>query len=67
MQKQLREKRQERNITVKEMADFLGYKSDSTYSKKERGEIPITINEAKKICLILNCTLNDIFFTNKLS
>lgn len=67
MQKELREKRQERNITVKEMANFLGYKSDSTYSKKERGEIAITIDEAKKICIILNCTMNDIFFRNKLS
>ena len=67
MQKQLREKRQERNITVKEMAELLGYKSDSTYSKKERGEIAITVDEAKKMCLILNCTLNDIFFSNKLS
>lgn len=67
MQKQLREKRQERNITVKEMAELLGYKSDSTYSKKERGEISITVDEAKKMCLILNCTLNDIFFNNKLS
>ena len=67
MQKQLREKRQERNITVKEMAELLGYKSDSTYSKKERGEIAITVDEAKKICLILNCTMDDIFFRNKLS
>ncbi len=67
MQKELREKRQERNITVKEMANFLGYKSDSTYSKKERGEIAITIDEAKKICIILNCTMNDIFFRSKLS
>ena len=67
MQKQLREKRQERNITVKEMAELLGYKSDSTYSKKERGEIAITVDEAKKICLILNCSMDDIFFRNKLS
>lgn len=67
MQKKLREKRQEKNITVEEMAELLGYKSASTYSKKERGEIVITINEAKKICLILGCSMDSIFFTDKLS
>lgn len=63
MQKKLREKRQERKITTSEMADFLGYKSGSTYAKKERGEIAITLDEARKICTILGCSINDIFFT----
>lgn len=67
MEKELREKRKERKITVKEMAKFLGFKSDSTYSKKERKEIPITIDEAKKMCVILNCSMDEIFFKNKLS
>lgn len=63
MQKKLREKRKERNITTSEMAELLGYKSSSTYAKKERGEIAITLDEAKKMCIILGCTINDIFFT----
>ena len=63
----LRDKRKSRNLTIQEMSELLGYKSNSTYAKKERGEIAITVDEAKKICLILNCTLNDIFFANKLS
>lgn len=57
----LRNKRIERNITVSEMAEMLNLKSASTYSKKERGEIPIKIEEAKKICLILGCGMDDIF------
>lgn len=50
-------KRKEKNITQKEMAKVIGKKA-STYAKKERGELPITIDEAKKICDFLNCELN---------
>lgn len=57
----LRRKREEKGLTVEDMAKLLNYKSSSTYSKKEREEIPINIEEAKKICIILNTTLDEIF------
>lgn len=50
---QIRTIRKEMGITVREISERLGYKSPATYSKKERGELPITIEEAKEICLIL--------------
>lgn len=50
---EIREIRQNKGLTINDMANVLGYKSSSTYSKKERGVIPITINEAIKICQIL--------------
>lgn len=58
----LREKRKSKKITCKQMAKILGFKSDSTYSKKERKELPITIDEANKIAIVLGCTLDEIFF-----
>ena len=50
-------KRKEKNITQEKMAEIIGKKA-STYAKKERGELPITIDEAKKICEFLDCELN---------
>jgi transcriptional regulator with XRE-family HTH domain len=61
MLEKLRKKRKEYNLTVYDMANLLHLKSASTYSKKERGEIPINIDEAKKICLILRCSMDEIF------
>lgn len=63
MLKKLREKREEKGLTIEEMANLLNYKSSSTYAKKEREEIPISITEAKKICIILNTTLDEIFLS----
>lgn len=63
MLQNLRNKREEKGLTTKNMADLLNYKSSSTYAKKERGEIPISIEEAKKICFILNTTLDEIFLS----
>jgi len=52
----LRETRKKKRYTMKDMTIFLGFKAIGTYSKKERGEIPITINEAKQISDILKCS-----------
>lgn len=61
MLQKLREKREEKGLTIKDMANLLNYKSSSTYAKKEREELPINITEAKKMCIILNTTLDEIF------
>ncbi len=61
MLQKLRAKREEKGLTTKEMAELMNYKSASTYSKKEREEIPLSVDEAKKICIILNTTLDEIF------
>lgn len=54
MLNEVRRIRKAQKITIKEMSDFLGFKTCSTYSKKEREEIPTTIEEAKKISKKLN-------------
>ena len=61
MLQNLRNKREEKGLTINNMAKLLNYKSSSTYAKKEREEIPINLEEAKKICFILNTTLNELF------
>lgn len=63
MLQKLREKREEKGLTIKDMANLLNYKSSSTYAKKEREELPINITEAKKMCIILNTTLDEIFLS----
>ena len=53
MYSKVRQIRKEMGITIQYMTDELGFKSPSTYSKKERGELPITVEEVKHICVIL--------------
>ena len=48
------------------MAKKLGI-TKATYSKKERGKIIITLQEAQKIALLFESTIEDIFFENKVS
>lgn len=55
MYKELREKRKKKKISVNDIASIIN-KSPTTYSKKERGELPITIDEAKEICNFLKCS-----------
>lgn len=43
------------------MAKNLGI-TKATYSKKERGKIIITLQEAQKIASIFESTIDDIFF-----
>lgn len=61
MLQKLRNKREEKGLTIKNMAELLNFRSSSTYAKKEREEIPLNIEEARKICFILNTTLDEIF------
>ena len=64
--KRLRELRKSQGYTCEQMATKLGL-SKGTYSKKERGLIVITLNEAQKIAAILNDTVDKIFFENQVS
>lgn len=63
MLQKLRKMREDKGLTVKDMSNLLNYKSPSTYAKKEREEIPISLYEAQKICIILNTTLDEIFLS----
>jgi transcriptional regulator with XRE-family HTH domain len=60
----LKAERIARGYTIQDMADRLGI-SKGTYSKKERGKLPLTIEDFAKITNILNVPKENmtIFFT----
>ena len=60
----LREVRNQNNVNVQILSDLIGIKEKSTYYKKERGEIPFTLNEAKIISDYFKMDINKIFFDN---
>lgn len=60
--KNLKEIRKKLGITQAEMADVLGYKSKAGYSELERGNVKVTLEQAKKISEVFNLSINDIFF-----
>lgn len=66
MFERLKEIRQSKGYTCSQMAKKLGI-TKATYSKKERGKIIITLQEAQKIALLFESTIEDIFFENKVS
>lgn len=55
MKQELKELRKKHGLTQRDMADKLGLKTVSAYSKKENGKSPISLKEAK----ILSDTLNE--------
>ena len=67
MFKRLRKIRKAENIKAKQMSDVLGLETESAYYKKEAGDVPFTLEEGRKISILLNRTIEDIFFNNELS
>ena len=66
MFERLRNIRHSKGFTCAQMAKRLGI-TKATYSKKERGKIIITLQEAQKIALLFESTIDDIFFDEKVS
>lgn len=58
----LRALRTKRRISLKEMAKMLGIHYN-TYRYKEKGEIVMSLPEAKKISILLGESMDDIFFS----
>lgn len=58
--KLLKQKREEKGMTLQEMSDALFYKSKSSYSNLEKGVVKIPIETAKKIQIVLS--LSDLEF-----
>lgn len=62
----LRKIRQAKGFTCENMAEQMGL-TKATYSKKERGQITMTLDDANKISNILGSSVDEIFFANKVS
>ena len=63
MFKKLQEIRKSQGRTCEQMAQELGC-TKGTYNKKERGQITMTLADAKKISRILDKSIDYIFFEN---
>ena len=63
----LKKLREDKGITQDEMAELLGYRHKSGYSKLENGERKMSIEQAKLISDFFNMSIDDIFFNNKVN
>lgn len=57
----LRDTRKQKHINVIDIAKKLGLKTTATYYKKEKQEVPITIEEAKILSKMLGVSLDKLF------
>lgn len=64
MKNKLREMRQQKNVSVDEMADVLKIKA-AAYRRYERGEVDPKISQAVTICDHLKCRLDEIWGNSK--
>lgn len=58
----LKEIREKYKITQDDMAQLLGYKHKSGYSKLENGNRKLSVEQAKIISDFFNMSIEDIFF-----
>lgn len=63
----LREIRNAKGITAREMADLLGLKTEAAYYKKESGLIRFSLEEARLVANRLGLPISDIFFDKNVS
>jgi len=61
----LRNTRNEKDIPIFNVATALGLKSTGTYHKKERGDVAITVEEAKILCKMFDTPFERLFKSYK--
>ena len=66
MYERLKEIREKKGYTIEDMAQVIN-KSPCNYFKKENGNVKFSVNEALIISKFLKCTVEKIFFKEKLS
>ncbi|WP_272032964.1 helix-turn-helix transcriptional regulator [Oceanobacillus kimchii] len=54
--------RREKRMNQEKTAKFLGI-DKQTYYRKESGRGEFTISEAKRLCKLFGCTLDDLFWS----
>lgn len=63
----LRKLRKNKNIKVKDICKALNLETESAYYKKEKGNVPFTLQEGKIISNLFGEPIETIFFENELS
>ena len=66
MTRKLKVLRAMKEVKQEEVAEMLGI-TVTTYSKKENGKSDFTISEAKKLATFFDCTIEEIFFEDKVN
>lgn len=67
MFERLKEIRIKSGETCATMAIVLGLKTRGAYHKKENGDVPFSLEDARKISLYFNKPIEDIFFKQEIS
>ena len=67
MFEKLRNIRKNQGVTCGQLAELLGFKGRGAYHKKEKGDVPFTLEEAKIIADFFQKDISDIFFENEIS
>lgn len=67
MYDQLRRARKAKGATCADMARKLGLKSKASYQKKEAGQIPLKLEEARVLAEALGKPMETLFFARKVS
>ncbi len=67
MYSNLKKIREKTGTTQDEMAELLGYRHKSGYSKLENGDRKISIEQAKIISDFFNMSIEEIFFIDKVN
>ena len=63
----LRQIRKAEGLSCEDMSCVIGLKTKSAYHKKENGNVPFSLDEAKKISQLFNLPIDNIFFANEVS
>ena len=63
----LRNIRNDKGISAREMADLLGLVTEAAYYKKETGAIKFSVEEAKLVSDKLGMPISEIFFADEVS
>ena len=61
MNEKMKQARQKKNLSQAELAKIIGV-SRQTINMIEKGDYNPTIGLCRKICKVLGCTLNDLFW-----
>lgn len=60
----IKERRNEKKVTLQKMANRLGFKNASTYLKYENGEYAFKAVHLPIIAKTLECRMDELFFEN---